>query len=325
MSQHFPAHRARKRFGQNFLQDLGVISRIVNAIRPAEGERLVEIGPGQGALTGPLLEAAGKLEVIELDRDLIPGLRVQFFNYPDFVIHEGDALRFDFPELVGDGPALRVVGNLPYNISTPLIFHLLEARGAISDMHFMLQKEVVERLAAEPGGTDWGRLSVMTQYYCAVENLFLVPPSAFFPAPKVDSAIVRLVPHRELPHPAKDEKLLAVIVREAFSQRRKTLRNNFKGRIDADQLTALGIDPSRRPQTLTVAELVMISNHLSEQGMTVDKADKAPKKRPRSNVGHGAPAADSASGSDGNSDSGERLDIESDARGDARNASDHDA
>ena len=142
-----------KRFGQNFLRDLGIISRIVRSIGPREGDRLVEIGPGQGALTAPLLEAAGKLEVIELDRDLIPGLRVQFFNYPDFIIHEGDALKFDFAALKGDGPALRVVGNLPYNISTPLIVHLLTAGNAVADMHFMLQKEVVERLAAQPGGT----------------------------------------------------------------------------------------------------------------------------------------------------------------------------
>ena len=180
--------RARKRFGQNFLRDAGVISRIVRAIGPRPGERLVEIGPGQGALTEPLLQAAGALEVIELDRDLIPGLRVQFFAYPDFVIHEGDALKFDFPALAAaDGRPLRVVGNLPYNISTPLIFHLLASRGAVADMHFMLQKEVVERLAAEPGGPDWGRLSVMTQYHCQVESLFVVPPEAFVPRPKVDS------------------------------------------------------------------------------------------------------------------------------------------
>ncbi|MDP3536723.1 MAG: rRNA adenine dimethyltransferase family protein, partial [Halomonas sp.] len=146
---HVPQqHRARKRFGQNFLRDLGIISRIIRSIGPREGDRLVEIGPGQGALTAPLLEATGKLEVVELDRDLIPGLRVQFFNYPDFVIHEGDALKFDFAALKGDGPALRVVGNLPYNISTPLIVHLLTMGTAIADMHFMLQKEVVERLAA---------------------------------------------------------------------------------------------------------------------------------------------------------------------------------
>lgn len=256
--------RARKRFGQNFLRDSGVISRIVRAIAPRGGDRLIEIGPGQGALTGPILEAAGALEVIELDRDLIPGLRVQFYDYPDFKIHEGDALKFDFHELSQqDGRPLRVVGNLPYNISTPLIFHLLAARGAIQDMHFMLQKEVVERLAAEPGGPDWGRLSVMTQYHCAVESLFIVPPGAFVPQPKVDSAIVRLTPYAELPSPAHDEAHFADVVRVAFGQRRKTLRNNLKGVIDAEALESLGIDPGRRPQTLRVEELVAISNHLT--------------------------------------------------------------
>lgn len=259
-----PQHRARKRFGQNFLRDPGVIMRIVRSIAPRPGERLVEIGPGQGALTEPLLEAAdGALEVVELDRDLIPGLRVQFFNYPDFVIHEGDALVLDFAALKGDGAPLRVVGNLPYNISTPLIFHLLGAREAITDMHFMLQKEVVERLAAEPGGADWGRLSVMAQYYCRIDALFTVPPEAFVPRPKVDSAIVRLVPHNELPSSAIDEALFADIVRQAFAQRRKTLRNTLKTRLSGEALEALGIDPARRPQTLSVAELVTIANHLA--------------------------------------------------------------
>jgi 16S rRNA (adenine1518-N6/adenine1519-N6)-dimethyltransferase len=263
LMSHVPQHRARKRFGQNFLRDLGIISRIVRAVGPRSTDRLVEIGPGQGALTEPLLEAAGHLEVIELDRDLIPGLRVQFFNYPDFVIHEGDALTFDFAALKGDGPALRVVGNLPYNISTPLIVHLLAAGDAVADMHFMLQKEVVERLAAEPGGPDWGRLSVMAQYYCTVEQLFIVPPEAFVPRPKVDSAIVRLTPHEALPHTADDPALLFELVKLAFGQRRKTLRNNFKGRVSPDTLEALGIDPIRRPQTLTVAEFVTIANRVA--------------------------------------------------------------
>ncbi|SDM02110.1 dimethyladenosine transferase [Franzmannia pantelleriensis] len=265
MSSRPPVHRARKRFGQNFLRDPGIISRIVRAIGPRDGERLVEIGPGQGALTEPLLDAAGgHLEVIELDRDLIPGLRVQFFNYPHFTIHEGDALKFDFAALRAEGPLLRVVGNLPYNISTPLIVHLLEQREAIADMHFMLQKEVVERLAATPGGPDWGRLAVMAQYRCRVDSLFVVPPEAFVPRPKVDSAIVRLTPHAELPHPARDERLLFEIVREAFGQRRKTLRNNLKGRIAAETLTQLEIDPARRPQTLHIEEFVRIANHLAE-------------------------------------------------------------
>lgn len=265
MASRPPIHRARKRFGQNFLRDPGVIARIVRAIGPREGERLVEIGPGQGALTEPLVDAAGgRLEVIELDRDLIPGLRVQFFDYPDFVIHEGDALKVDYRFLHGEGPALRVVGNLPYNISTPLLVHLLEAGDAVADMHFMLQKEVVDRLAATPGSTDWGRLSVMAQYHCRVESLFTVPPAAFVPRPKVDSAIVRLTPHDALPHPAHDEALLFDMVRQAFGQRRKTLRNNLKGRIDAAALETLDIEPGRRPQTLTVEEFVRIANHLVE-------------------------------------------------------------
>ncbi|WP_163558528.1 16S rRNA (adenine(1518)-N(6)/adenine(1519)-N(6))-dimethyltransferase RsmA [Halomonas sp. NO4] len=264
MASRPPVHRARKRFGQNFLRDPGVIARIVRAIAPRPGERLIEIGPGQGALTEPLLEAAdGRLEVIELDRDLVPGLRVQFFDYPALVVHEADALTFDFRTLRGEGAPLRVVGNLPYNISTPLIAHLLEAGDAIADMHFMLQKEVVERLAAEPGGADWGRLSVMAQYRCAVDSLFRVPPEAFVPRPKVDSAIVRLTPYATLPFPARDEALLFELVRQAFGQRRKTLRNNLKGRIGAAALEALGIDSARRPQTLTVEEFVRIANHLA--------------------------------------------------------------
>jgi 16S rRNA (adenine1518-N6/adenine1519-N6)-dimethyltransferase len=259
-----PVHRARKRFGQNFLRDPGTIARIVRAIAPRPGERLLEIGPGQGALTEPLLDATdGRLEAIELDRDLIPGLRVQFFDYPDFVVHQGDALTFDYAALRGAGPAFRVVGNLPYNISTPLIAHLLGAGEAIVDMHFMLQKEVVERLAAVPGGPDWGRLSVMAQYRCRVEALFRVPPEAFVPRPAVESAIVRLMPHADLPHPARDETRLFEVVRQAFGQRRKTLRNNLKGWVEADALARLDIDPGRRPQTLSVAEFVRIADHLA--------------------------------------------------------------
>ena len=267
-------HRARKRFGQNFLRDTGVIGRIVHeAIDPRPGERLVEIGPGQGALTEPLLDAADSLEVIELDRDLIPGLRVQFFNYPNFVIHEGDALKYDFAQLRGDGAPLRVVGNLPYNISTPLIIHLLGAGSAVADMHFMLQKEVVERLAATPGGPAWGRLSVMAQYHCQVEQLFTVPPEAFVPSPAVDSAIVRLTPHAELPHVASDPTLLFELVKQAFGQRRKTLRNNLKGRVSADTLEALEIDPRRRPQTLSVEEFVRLANCVAKNETQATQGD----------------------------------------------------
>ncbi|GHC22580.1 16S rRNA (adenine(1518)-N(6)/adenine(1519)-N(6))-dimethyltransferase RsmA [Aidingimonas halophila] len=265
MSSRPQPHRARKRFGQNFLRDPGIISRIVRAIAPREEDRLIEIGPGQGALTEPLLEAAGHLEVIELDRDLIPGLRVQFFRYPGFVIHEGDALKMDYAALKGEGPGLRVVGNLPYNVATPLIIRLMESGAAIADMHFMLQQEVVERLAASPGGAQWGRLSVMAQYHCRVESLFTVPPEAFVPRPKVDSAIVRLTPHAELPCVAEDENLLFDVVREAFGQRRKTLRNNLKGRLSSTAWEQLSIDPGRRPQTLTVEEYVRIANFLARE------------------------------------------------------------
>lgn len=257
-------HRARKRFGQNFLRDTGVISRIVRSIRPKAGDHLVEIGPGQGAITELLLEAVGQLDAIELDRDLVPGLRAQFFNYPDFTIHQADALKFDFAALKGDGPQLRVVGNLPYNISTPLIFHLLSYEGVIRDMHFMLQKEVVERLAAQPGTGQWGRLSVMAQYYCSVQALFVVPPEAFVPRPKVDSMIVRLTPHANCANPVIDTEEMTALVRQAFSQRRKTLRNTLKGWLSADELSALSIEPSRRPETVTVDEFVRLTNYWIE-------------------------------------------------------------
>ena len=195
MSKHTPkahGHKARKRFGQNFLHDQHVIGKIVKAISPKPTDCLVEIGPGMGALTEPLLETSGKLDVVELDRDLIPILRTKFFNYPDFRIHEGDALKFDFNTILEPGQRLRIVGNLPYNISTPLIFHFLSHHKMVQDMHFMLQKEVVERLGAVPGNGDYGRLSIMAQYYCKVEPLFIVGPGAFNPPPKVESAIVRL-------------------------------------------------------------------------------------------------------------------------------------
>lgn len=259
-------HRARKRFGQNFLQDQGIIRRIVRSIRPTGRDRLVEIGPGMGAITALLLEENEQLDVVELDRDLIPGLRVKFFNYPGFTIHEADALKFDFASLRrSDEERLRIVGNLPYNISTPLIFHLLSFQGLVQDMHFMLQKEVVERLAAQPGTSQWGRLSVMAQYHCEVESLFLVPPECFNPRPKVDSAIVRLTPRVQRQWIARDEKQLADTLRLAFAQRRKTLRNNFKGVLAEQALEALGIDPQRRPETLTLEEFVRLANHRTEQ------------------------------------------------------------
>lgn len=260
MSAPLQGHRARKRFGQNFLQDPGMIRKIVRSIGPAASDHLVEIGPGMGAITELLVEAEARLDVIELDRDLIPGLRVKFFNAANFQVHEADALKFDFASLQQDSERLRVVGNLPYNISTPLIFHLLEFEGLIQDMHFMLQKEVVERLAAQPDSGQWGRLSVMAQYFCEVEQLFLVPPDCFHPQPKVDSAIVRMTPRLQKSAKVEDIQAFASLVRQAFAQRRKTLRNNLKGLLTAEHLESLGIDPQRRPETLSVAEFVSLSN-----------------------------------------------------------------
>lgn len=269
MAKHIPkahGHRARKRFGQNFLHDQYVINKIIRAIHPQAHDRLVEIGPGIGAITEPLLEETGRLDVVELDRDLIPILRTKFFNYPDFNIHEGDALKFDFGTIAGKEQPLRIVGNLPYNISTPLIFHLLSHHQQVQDMHFMLQKEVVDRLASEPGSSDYGRLGIMAQYYCRVEPLFIVGPGSFNPPPKVDSAIVRLVPHQQLPHPVQDIKVLEQVVRSAFGMRRKTLRNTLKTLIDAEHISALGIDPSLRPERITLAEYVRIADAISANG-----------------------------------------------------------
>ena len=261
MSKRPSGHVARKRFGQNFLHDPSVIAHIIAAIHPKPEDHLVEIGPGLGALTEEILVQSGALEAIELDRDLIPILRTKFFRYEEkFQIHEADALKFDFSALKTDDRQLRILGNLPYNISTPLIFHLLSFSGLISDMHFMLQKEVVERLAAHPGDSSYGRLSIMAQYFCAVENLFPVPPSAFKPAPKVHSAIVRLIPHKQLPVETSNLPLFQDVVRTAFNQRRKTLRNNLKPLINVEQLTAIDIDPSERPERLSLAEFVRIAD-----------------------------------------------------------------
>lgn len=263
MSRARPAgHQARKRFGQNFLHDKGVIERIVRAINPTAEDAVVEIGPGLGALTSELLEAVPHLQVLEIDRDLVPILRTQFFNHPQLRIHQGDALRFDFRSLF-EGRRLRVVGNLPYNISTPLIFRLLAQADVIGDMHFMLQKEVVDRLAAEPGSKDWGRLSIMTQYRCQVQPLFGVPPGAFRPQPKVDSAIVRLIPHKVLPNPARDEKMLATLVRTAFNARRKTLRKGLEQMVSDDQWERVGLDKRLRPEQLSLADFVRLADLLA--------------------------------------------------------------
>ncbi len=257
-----PGHQARKRFGQNFLHDPGVIEKIVRSIHPKPDDVIVEIGPGLGAITEEILAINPKLQVVELDRDLIPVLRTKFFNYPDFRIHEADALKFDFRQLVENDKPLRIVGNLPYNISTPLIFHLLAQSGVVQDMHFMLQKEVVQRMAAVPGDNNYGRLGIMTQYFCTVQPLFEVGPGAFRPAPKVDSAIVRLVPHKTLPHPAKDLGVLQAVVRTAFNARRKTLRKALGGMITVEQLQSLDINDGLRPENLSLADYVKIADLL---------------------------------------------------------------
>lgn len=257
-------HRARKRFGQNFLHDTGVIDRIVGAIGPRPGDNLVEIGPGMGALSEPLLQACPGLQMIELDRDLIPGLRTQFFRYPELRIHESDALRFNYRSIADPGP-LRVVGNLPYNIATPLIFHLLAYPDVIRDMHFMLQREVVERMVASPGNSQWGRLAIMIQYHCRVQSLFRIGPGAFRPAPKVDSAIVRLVPHEQPPHSARDTHTLASVVRTAFNARRKTLRKALLQYFNDHDWERLGMDSTLRPQDLTLADFVTLSNDLVDR------------------------------------------------------------
>jgi 16S rRNA (adenine1518-N6/adenine1519-N6)-dimethyltransferase len=250
---------ARKRFGQNFLQSPGVIARIVATLAPQPGEPLVEIGPGHGALTGPVLERAGALTALELDRDLAAEL-LERFGARGLTLIGTDALRFDFATLAPPGGRLRVFGNLPYNISTPLLFHLLDQRAVIQDMLFMLQREVVDRMAAAPGDDDYGRLTVMLQYACEVEALFIVPPGAFWPAPKVQSRIVQLRPYATLPHPAAHPQRFAEVVQRAFAQRRKTLRNSLSGVVSETQFSAAGIDPGRRPETLSVAEFVRLAD-----------------------------------------------------------------
>lgn len=266
-------HQARKRFGQNFLHDPGVIEQIIRAINPKPDDAIVEIGPGLGALTEEILAVNPRLQVVELDRDLIPVLRTKFFNYPEFRIHEADALKFDFSELMVDRP-LRIIGNLPYNISTPLIFHLLTQADVVQDMHFMLQKEVVQRMAAVPGDNNYGRLGIMTQYFCKVQPLFEVGSGAFRPAPKVDSAIVRLVPHRTLPHPAKDLATLQAVVRTAFNARRKTLRKALGGMVSVAQLQNLGINDGLRPENLALADYVAIADLLVEEKGGVNTANE---------------------------------------------------
>lgn len=255
-------HVARKRFGQHFLHDKQIIQRIVDCINPTPTEHLVEIGPGQGALTVPILKLVGQLDVIEIDWDLIPALKTRCLGKGALIAHQADALLFDFTTVLQDNELIRVVGNLPYNISTPLIFHLLEFASHIQDMHFMLQKEVVDRLAAPPGSGDYGRLSIMVQYHCRVTSLFHVPPEAFYPPPQVESSVVRLVPHGELPERALNYEHFANLVKVAFSHRRKTLRNCLKTLMTDADWSKIAIDPQLRPEQLKVGDFVGISNSL---------------------------------------------------------------
>jgi 16S rRNA (adenine1518-N6/adenine1519-N6)-dimethyltransferase len=262
------AHPHRKRFGQHFLRDPAVILRIIEAIAPKSDEHLVEIGPGLGVLTAALLEAADRLEVIELDRDLIPGLKRHCRGRGALRIHNADALTFDFQRLCRDESRLRVVGNLPYNISTPLLFHLLAQTAHIHDMHFMLQKEVVERMAAAPNRASYGRLSVMLQYRCSIEWLFTIGAEAFSPPPKVESAFVRLIPYQRPPVQVTDFQHFSTLVKQAFSQRRKTLRNALRNMLAGEDIEAAGINPSARPENLALADFAALSNFLTWKEIT---------------------------------------------------------
>jgi 16S rRNA (adenine1518-N6/adenine1519-N6)-dimethyltransferase len=252
-------HRARKRFGQHFLVDPGVIGAIIDAIAVRDGDRIVEIGPGQGALTGLLARTGCEFHAIELDRDLAARLRTGFADAGNVTIHEADALDFDFAAL---GSELRVVGNLPYNISTPILFHLLQYRDRLVDMHFMLQKEVVDRMAAEPGSKAYGRLTIMLGCHFDVESLFDVGRDAFDPPPDVLSSVVRLVPLPAGTYDINDELRFAKLVAQAFSQRRKTIRNSLRGMVDEETLEFVGIDAGLRAEAISIGDYVSLANAL---------------------------------------------------------------
>jgi 16S rRNA (adenine1518-N6/adenine1519-N6)-dimethyltransferase len=257
------SHIPRKRFGQNFLRDDTVVNRIVQSVGPKPGERLIEIGPGEGAMTRAFLAAGAAVDAIEIDRDLAVTLRQRFAHQEGFHLHEGDALKFDFSRLAADGP-VRVVGNLPYNISTPLIFHLFSHAGVISEMTFMLQREVVDRLCAETGESEYGRLGIMTRFYCQAEKLFEVAPESFYPPPKVVSAIVRLTPHAHPPVEA-DAKALGRVVTQAFMQRRKTLRNALRDLFSEEDLRQESVDPGARAETLSLEAYARLARRWASQ------------------------------------------------------------
>lgn len=255
-------HRPRRRLGQHFLHDPGSIERIVAAFAPKPGQHVVEIGPGLGALTVPLLKRLGRLEVIELDRDLPARLAKRCAGLGELRVHSADALTFDFRALAGPGAKLRLIGNLPYNISTPLIFRLIEQADCIADMLFMLQKEVVARLAAAPGNRTYGRLSVMVQYACRVRPLFTLKPGAFRPPPKVESTLVHLLPHDRPPVAIRDRRLFVALVNRAFGQRRKQLRNSLKGWLTERDIMAAGLNPQMRPEKLALKDFAALANRL---------------------------------------------------------------
>jgi 16S rRNA (adenine1518-N6/adenine1519-N6)-dimethyltransferase len=257
-----PVRRAKKYYGQHFLHDRGTIDRIVRAIGAQPGERIVEVGPGRGAITAPLLTIAGTLDVIEIDADVVPRLVERCAGLGELRIHVADALEFDFSALRAGGPRLRLVGNLPYNVSTPLLFHFVSQLDAFASMHLMLQKEVVARMAAAPGGKEYGRLTVMLAPWVRVEPLFDIGTGAFSPPPKVVSTFFALHPHPAPPYPIVDHAAYARVVSAAFSQRRKTLRNSLSTLLDSDAIAAAGIDPGARPETLAPAQFAALSARL---------------------------------------------------------------
>ena len=257
-------HRPRKRFGQHFLRADGIIQHIVDEVHPCPGDHLVEIGPGEGVLTRVLERPDIELDLVEIDRDLIAHLTDMFASQPQVTINEADALKFDFATLKRAGKPMRLVGNLPYNISSPLLLHLVEYVDDIVDMHFMLQKEMVDRMAAEVGGSNYGRFTVMMQYYFDIDSLFDVYPEAFKPPPKVMSAVVRVVPRKSL-LPLADAKVFEELVKQAFSQRRKKVRNTLGKWFTAEQMQACGLDEADRPQQVPVKTYVNLANALFER------------------------------------------------------------
>ena len=256
-----PRH-AKKRYGQHFLHDPGTIDRIVRAIDPRPGDRIVEVGPGRGAITAPLLERVGAIDVVEIDADVVPHLSARCAGRGELRVHVADALGFDFRALRGDGPKLRLVGNLPYNVSTPLLFSFIEQIDALEDMHFMLQREVVTRMAARPGTADYGRLTVTLAPHVAVEPLFDIGTGAFQPPPRVVSTFFRLHPHSKPPFDTGDPACYARVVGAAFSKRRKTLGNALRGVLTAEQIQAAGIDPGVRGETLSPAQFGALAREL---------------------------------------------------------------